>query len=458
MLGEETMGLLQSFIQREKEPSLVVYNTLNWSRSGLVKVYVDHQILPRYTEFIWLDQQGNEALAQAVEHHSDGTYWMIWVNDVPAFGYKKYLLQLKPGKQQYAPYGAPVLRMENQWYQIQVDIFDKDYYMELLDREATHKAGEFIYELPDNRSQMEAFRLDRFTREGLEKVWYDGYEEGPVWNTIRFRGNTRAASKEGSYVLEIRLFNTAKRIDFAYEIEKKLVTDPEGIYIAFPFYLDEGTLAFDVQGGEVRAGIDQIPGSANDWNTVQNYARLYHSNYQILLSSPENPLMQFGGINTGRFKAGATPASTAIYGWPMNNYWVTNFNADQHGGHEWVYTLSSGETDRKAAVEFGWGRRTPFLGRILPGGGNGDEIKAKSLLSGWPEGLLLVSAMPAEEGRAAVFHVREVAGEAIPELVLYRNSDGKPLIWESVDVTGNTIPGTTKGLKAFESRFIKVRW
>lgn len=466
MLGEETLGLLQSFIQREKEPSLVVYNTLNWSRSGLVKVYVDHQILPRYTEFVWLDQQGNEAPAQAVEHHSDGTYWMVWVNEVPAFGYKKYLLQLKPGKQQHTPSGTPVLHMENQWYQIQVDtlrgavssIFDKDYYMELLDREATHMAGEFIYELPDNRSQMEAFRLDQFTREGLEKVWYDGFEEGPVWNSIRFRGNTRAASSDGSYVLEIRMFHHTKRIDFAYEIEKKLVTDPEGIYIAFPFYMDEGTLAFDVQGGEVRAGIDQIPGSANDWNTVQNYARLYNSHHQILLSSPENPLMQFGGINTGRFKAGATPASTAIYGWPMNNYWVTNFNADQHGGHQWVYTLSSGETNRKSSVEFGWGRRTPFLGRILPGGGNGDEIKARSLVSGWPEGLLLVSAMPAEEGRAAIFHVREVAGENIPEVVLYRSADEKPLIWESVDVTGNALPAATKGLKPFESRFIKIWW
>jgi hypothetical protein len=92
MLGEETMGLLQSYVKREKNPSLVVYNTLNWARSGLIKVYIDHQILPRYTHFAITDQQGNEIMAQPVEHHSDGTYWAIWVNNIPAFGFKKFTI------------------------------------------------------------------------------------------------------------------------------------------------------------------------------------------------------------------------------------------------------------------------------------------------------------------------------------------------------------------------------
>jgi alpha-mannosidase len=239
--------------------------------------------------------------------------------------------------------------MENQWYKITLDnergaissIVDKELNKELVDQHADWKLGEFIYELLGNRSQMESFKLDNYHREPLEKVWFDGYTEGDIWNTIRFKGNTRAAMRDGAYELEIRLFNTVKRIDLAYSIEKAMVTDPEGIYIAFPFILDDGQLAFDVQGGEIRAGIDQIPGSANDWNTVQNYARLSNGNAQIMLSSPENPLMQFGGINTGRFEAGATPETTHIYGWPMNNYWVTNFNAEQHGGHTWVYSITS---------------------------------------------------------------------------------------------------------------------
>ena len=88
MIGEETMGLLQSFVQREKEPSLLVYNTLNWKRNGLFKIYIDHQIIPRYKDFKIIDENGNEAKAQPLEHHSDGTYWAIWVDDIPAFGFK----------------------------------------------------------------------------------------------------------------------------------------------------------------------------------------------------------------------------------------------------------------------------------------------------------------------------------------------------------------------------------
>ena len=466
MLGEETMGLLQSFITREKDPSLVVYNTLNWKRSGLFKVYIDHQILPRYTPFSIIDQNGNEIKAQPVEHHSDGTYWSVWVDDIPAFGYKKFVIRTDKNKAvQSLPKEVKEMQsIENQWYKILIDnqkgaisgIYDKELNQELVDQGAEYKFGEFIYELLNNRSQMESFKLDNYTREGLEKVWFDGFEEGEVWNTVKFRGNTRAANRDNTFEFEIRLFNTTKRIDLAYAIEKKLVTDPEGIYIAFPFALENGQLAFDVQGGEVRAGIDQIKGSANDWNTVQNYARLSNNSSQIMLSSEEIPLMQFGGINTGRFKAGATPETTHMYGWPMNNYWVTNFNADQHGGHDWVYTISSQAGNAmQDAVRYGWGNRTPFLSRILPGGGKGEARWEESFITGWPENLLLISATPSQDGKTLLLHVREIAGKScLPGL---QNSQNRELLnCIQVDVTGKEVMGGSVELKPFESKFLRV--
>jgi alpha-mannosidase len=466
MLGEEAMGLLQSFVAREKEPALLVFNTLNWPRSGLIKVYIDHQILPRYTPFTIADQSGKPAKAQPVERHSDGTYWAIWVEDIPAFGYKKYVIRLEgEAAATSQPKTAEEVRtLENQWYKIQLDlergiiasITDKALNLELVDPKASWKFGEFIYELLDNRTQMESFKLEDYTREGLEKVWFDGYEEGAVWNAVRFKGNTRAAHRDGTYEFEIRLFNTDKRIDLAYAIEKKLVTDPEGIYIAFPLQLENGQLAFDVQGGEVRAGIDQIPGSANDWNTVQNYARLSNERAQIMLSSAELPLMQFGGINTGRFQAGATPATTHLYGWPMNNYWVTNFNADQHGGHTWLYSLtSSADHGMPAASRFGWGHRTPFLSRVLPGGGAGEAQWQGSYLTGWPENLLLVSATPEADGRSAIFHVREIGGQQ-STLELRHGKTGTPLLCQAVDVTGRPLADNRLELAPYESRFFRL--
>lgn len=466
MLGEEAHGLLQNYIPKEKVPTLVVYNTLNWSRSGFFKVYIDHQILPRYKNFRLLNENGSEAKAQAVEHHSDGTYWVIWADDVPAFGFKKYLVQVEADapEQMQDREKNEITTFENQWYRISIDtekgaisgLYDKEINKELVDPKAEWKLGEFIYETLGNRSQMESKKLDNYKRQPLNKVWFDSYEEGAVWNTVRFRGNTEAANGDGLYTFEIRLFNTGKRVDLAYFIEKKMVIEPEGIYIAFPFALENGQLAFDVQGGEIKAGIDQIPGSSNDWNTVQNYARLSNSDTQILLSSKETPLMQFGGINTGRYKAGATPETTHIYGWPMNNYWVTNFNAEQHGGFEWSYSISSAaENSQTAATRFGWENMVPFLSRVLPGGGSGGGKAEGPLISGWPENIVLVSAMPGTDGKSAVFHVRETAGKPA-QIQLKNEINSKNFILSEVDVLGNNLPNGSVQIKPYESKFFRV--
>ena len=467
MIGEETMGLLQSYVEREESPTILVYNTLNWVRSGLFTIYIDHQIIPRYKNFKIVDINGEEAIAQHVEHHSDGTYWAIWANDVPAFGFKKYKIDVSENELLEKEIGIVETEvLENQWYKIIIDkqkgaissLFDKELKKELVDSKSEWKLGEFIYETLDNREQMEAYKLDDFQRERLDSVWIDSWFEEPVWNTVRFKGNTEAANRDGTYSFEIRLFNTSKRIDLAYFIEKKMVTDPEGIYIAFPFKLENGELAFDVQGGEIRAGVDQIPGSANDWNTVQNYARVKNENSQILLNSQEIPLMQFGGINTGRYKAGATPETTHIFGWPMNNYWVTNFNAEQHGGHSWTFTISSSENNSQSeATKFGWGKRIPFLTRVLPGGGTGDKNWEGSFIEGWPENVLVISSFPSEDGKAAFFHVREIAGEKTI-FNLKNGLNGSTLKLEQVNVLNESIENGSVRLKPFESKFFKANW
>ncbi|MBE0674233.1 MAG: glycosyl hydrolase family 38, partial [Bacteroidales bacterium] len=269
---------------------------------------------------------------------------------------------------------------------------------------------------------------------------------------------TSAANRDGTYEFEIRLFKTAKRIDLAYYIEKKMVLEPEGIYIAFPFVLNEGVIAFDVQGGEIRAGIDQIPGSANDWNTVQNYARVSNGKNQIVISSPETPLMQFGGINTGRYKAGATPESTHIFGWPMNNYWVTNFNAEQHGGFSWVYSVTSGAgSEMKDAALFGRGNRTPILARVLPGDGTGDTNWQGSYIKGWPDNILLISAIPEQDGRSAIIQLRETEGrEAV--ISLMNGVNGVRLKCIQVDVTGTQIENGDNNMKPFETRFFRIEF
>jgi hypothetical protein len=58
--------------------------------------------------------------AQPLDSRSDGTYWAIWLNDIPAFGYKKFIIKPLDGN---IPFPDPnaVQTNENKWYKITID-------------------------------------------------------------------------------------------------------------------------------------------------------------------------------------------------------------------------------------------------------------------------------------------------------------------------------------------------
>ena len=245
-IGEEAMGLLQSKFSREPQPSLIVFNTLNWKRSGLARVYIDHQIVPRGKIAGIYDHDGNRLPVQAIQSRSDVTEWAVWLNNVPAFGYKKYIIKAIDEPAQSENLNGTTL--ENKWYKVSTDPlsgtltswYDKDLATELLDQRNKYKMGEFILEQLGNRSQMESRKLDDFKRSPLDTVWFDSMTRGEIWNSIRFYGESSTAVKPRGFMLEIRLFNTDKRLDLACSIVKKSIVSPESFYIAFPFMIKDG--------------------------------------------------------------------------------------------------------------------------------------------------------------------------------------------------------------------------
>lgn len=173
---------------------------------------------------------------------------------------------------------------------------------------------------------------------------------------------------------------------------------------------------------------------------------------QVVLVSPEMPLMQFGGINTGRYQAGAMPESTHIFSWPMNNSWTTNFNAFQTGTHRWFYSMTSGANQSEIlSNRFGWGIRVPFLTRVLPGGGAGDELWSESVIRGWPENVLLVSAKPSREKGAVFLHVREIGGKETS--LFLRGPEDRGLRMLEADVLGQKKQDGSLLILPYESKF-----
>lgn len=468
LLGENTMGLLQSFVPKANVPSIAVFNTLNWSYSGIAKVYIDHQILPKEKAFRIVDEAGHEIPAQAGESRSDGTYWCLYVKDVPALGYARYRVEVldEPRPAAVADDKLADKRVENEWYTIDFDpsrgtihqLYDKALGKPLLSADAEWEMGEFIYEIIDSRHPMEKYTAPQFLRRRPERIRFERYEKGPIWDTYRFRGETVAGREPNNLMVEYRVYNVEKKIEVVYRLRKKAVTDPEAIYIAFPYEVEAGKIHLDVPGGNIEAGVDQIPGSSNDWYTVQNFATARSERSQVVMGSPEIPLMQFGAINTGRYEAGAVPQSTNMYSWPMNNYWVTNFNADQMGELQWSYFITS-STDNSIgyATRFAWENRIPFLTRVL----QADErstagFPAASLLKIVPQNLLLVNMRPVEGERAVMLQLREIDGkparfEATSDKIAIQSIEER-------DVVGAPISDASLDFAPWENKFIKISW
>ncbi|HBS85111.1 MAG TPA: glycosyl hydrolase family 38 [Bacteroidales bacterium] len=462
-IGEETMGLLQTLFQREKDPVFVVFNTLNWVRSGVTTVYIDHQIVPRGMTAGIFDKEGNRLPVQALNHRSDGTYWSIYISDIPAFGFKKYSIRpVENISDEISDKTTTVL--ENKWYKMVADlkkgalnsITDKDSGLELIDAKAKYQLGEFILEQLANREQMEGKKLNDFKRLPLDTIWFDSQISGEIWNSIKFYGESVTAEGPRGFTIEYRLYNQEKRIEVACSIIKKSITDPESFYIAFPFDVKDGKHFIEVPGGIIQPDKDQIPGSSNDWYTIQGFSAVRNATSQIVFSCNEMPLIQPGNINTGRYAYTVSSRPTHLFSWPMNNYWTTNFNADQRGGHAWSYFItSSQDVSNDFATQFGWGNKIPFLTRIIPGGGTAQNKDSDSFIKGWPAGTVLVSSVPEDDGASLKMHVRETAGK-ITVFEPVNSRTGKPFKVIRTDSNGISLEKQTSDLKPFESAFFKL--
>jgi hypothetical protein len=153
LMREAALGVLQPHLPRSDAPLIAIFNTLNWKRSGLHRLYIDHQILPPDRRFSIKDGEGKTVDAQLLSSRSDGSYWALWVNDVPAMGFK--VLRIEKSDAPRPPLekvSGTVL--ENDFYRIEIDprsgtlrlLVDKEQQIDLVDPGKDWGMLAFIYE------------------------------------------------------------------------------------------------------------------------------------------------------------------------------------------------------------------------------------------------------------------------------------------------------------------------
>ncbi len=463
LLREGAMGQLQPSLAASSDPSIVVFNTLNWQRSGLHIVYIDDQVLPKDRTFRMVDDRGEEIAAQITRSRPEGNYWALWLKDVPPLGYRTIRIIRGAGERPPDRPFIPSDTVQSAHYRIIIDrkagglsgLFDRQLGQELLDTARAWQLGQLIYERLSTRSSIEELRLGGHTRTGMRAITVDPGIDGPLWQSFTVKGFSEGFVDSMQVTCEFRVFKPTKRIDLIFAARKVAVHDAEAAYVAFPFTLKGGRLVYEAQGGLATPGEDQLPGTATDWNTAQNFAALRSDRGQIVLVSDEVPLMQFGGINTGRFQKNAKPASGQIFSWVLNNYWTTNFRSSQEGEMMWSYAITSGtDASNETATRFGWGTRVPFVSRVLPA--SPKKQHGALTRSAWPfqpASVLMVSARPAVNG--TLYHLRETAGRAATLLLA---PDRKGVKMEEADALGTplrTVPSVS--FTPYEVKFVVVR-
>ncbi len=470
ILQEAAMGLLQPHVPRAEVPTIVAFNTLNWSRSGVAEVYIDHQILPPGKGFRLVDNKGNEIFAQASRSRVDGTYWNLQVKDIPPMGYKLYRIETldrlhaRPEKFQLRD-GI----FENNYFRLYIDtktgaiasLYDKQLGMELIDTGSPWQIGQFIHETISNRSQLEQFHLVSSQRNPLQNVAVQKGTDGPIWKTLRLTGETPTAQENSLFQIEIRLYHHEKRIELHFSLIKKDIVDPEAIYIAFPFSLPRADVLYEAQGGLVHPGKNQLEGTSSDWHAVQNFLVFRNPGGQIILGSDEAPLVQFGGLNLGEFRYIAEVEKPHVFSWVMNNYWVTNFKASQEGEFKWSYFLtSSQDTSTAFATRMGWGSRIPLLCRVFPSGKSSKIPPERSLLHIDADNILLVSTKPVSDRNGIILHLREIEGKSTEFRIFSPDDSGKNAGVVEVNVLGEAIgpPKQNIQMGAWESRFFLLEF
>jgi len=420
ILREEAKGLIQSYLPKAEVPTITIFNTLNWERSGLSEVYIDHEILPKEKSFRIVDENGNEIMAQPLRSRSDGTYWGLWAEDVPPMGYKIYRIQVNEEIRKEEKKINFAGKLENDFYKLVIDqekgaiksLFDKEMQQELVDENSKWQLGQFIYERLSNRRQLEKFRLEKAWRTSFSYVRTENGVNGPIWKSLIIHGTAEDCADNKGVTCEIRLYNHQKRIELHFAMRKLAVEAPEAVYVAFPFQLQNGQIIFEAQGGMVIPGKDQLAGTASDWNTVQGFASVRNNNAQIIWGSTEIPLVHFGGLNIGNFDYVSKPKNPHIFSWVLNNYWTTNFKASQQGELNWSYFLTSSKNNSNSfATKFGWGSRVPFLSRVIPAGKEVKTMNLTSLLNLKADNILLVNSKPSYDGKGIIFHLREINGQ-----------------------------------------------
>ncbi len=274
----------------------------------------------------------------------------------------------------------------------------------LVDSAARYQLNDYIYvagRKPENQQRAESASV---------KV----LDHGPLVSTLQVES---AAPGTRKLVRRIRLIDGINRVDITNVIDKLPIREKEGVHFAFPLNVSDATVRMDMPWSIVRPEADQIPGACKNFFAVQRWVDVSNPDYGITLVTIDAPLVQMGAIRTdvpapwgsGGWLEHVQPSAT-LFSYVMNNYWETNYKADQEGPTTFRYSIRphAGEYDQVAATRFGIERHRPLI--AIPAHADGPTARAPTFRLDAP-GVIVSSIKPSREGQAWITRLYAASGK-----------------------------------------------
>jgi len=411
-----------------KDTSAVVFNSLSWPRSGLVSFD-----LPDGTG-IFDSATGAEVPYEVLYEGKlqrlpgfGGGYRRVRfrAEDVPAMGYKLYALRPAKG----SPGGGASnsgTTFESPYYRITLDpaagavqsIWDKELGREIVDPKSPYRFGAYLYvtgadDMPNNSLYRYGAALPppELNVHPATSGRLVSVRAVPFGTIIEMESS---APHTPSLRTEITLYNREKRIGFQYQLRKAYVLSKEGIYIAFPFAVENPSFGYETQNGWVNPARDTLLGGCREWFAVSHWAAVHGPEVTAAVIPLDAPLVNFGDIVRGLWPTEFSPRSATIFSWIMNNYWGTNFVAGQGGEFTFRYdVLTRRNSDPPSLTRAGWESMTPLeIGQTGPAFRPGAlPSNQAALLKIDNPNVLGVTWKLAEDGRGSILRLEEISGQ-----------------------------------------------
>jgi alpha-mannosidase len=358
-------------ILKKGEIGIDVYNTNSWERTDVVCLTAEQSAVGDLV----VDAEGNSIPSQRL---STGEL-VVFIKEIPSMSTRRLIVR-KGSARSTGAVSISGNTVENSQLSVSVNpntgvISSLEWKRNGLQLVGPQQGGvnEYIY-VPGT---------DPKDAKRVTNVKVSVKEKGKLMSSLLVEADAPGCRK---FSYEVRVFDGINRVDIINRLDKEAVRTKEGVHFAFPFNVPQGQLRYDVAHGIVRPEEDQLPGACKNFFSVQSWVDVSNDQRGITWATPDAPLVEIGTITAEMRWLKETDNAQNFYSYVMNNYWHTNYKADQEGMITFRYSLQPhGELLIEDVVRFGMGQREPLIALAAAGSAKTDnplfEMESYSILT-----------------------------------------------------------------------------